>query len=98
MTITLNRLLGFLQGLFSSEQESRKRNRAISKVVRRIEFAQTMQEWEELGDEVKRMKQMYEYEGKKELQYLQKIYNRKGIELGNRLRNKPSYPRPIRKW
>lgn len=94
----LHQLFGFLQEVFSSEQESRKRTREINKLIRQIEYSQTMAEWEEIGKKVRRIKEQNKFRKNDEILNLQKIYNRKGIDLGNRLKDKPSYPRPKRQW
>ena len=98
METIIGSLLKFLQSLFSSEEQVQRRTRTITKLIRQIENTQTIIEWEEISHQVKELKQLYKIDGRKQLQTLQKVYNRKGIELHNKTRIGLPYNTKKNRW
>jgi hypothetical protein len=92
----LQRLFGALNELFESEETSRKKNKLFNQLTREIEYAQNLKEWEDLDSKMDKFSNLYGRQYEDDLLTLERRYERKGVELNNRLRIKPMYPRPRR--
>ena len=97
MFILLAQLFGYLED-FLGRRQDRNTLRHICKVTRQVALCHTQAEWEELGKEVTRCKQLLKYRRVPEMDNLQKVYNRKGIEIGIKLRYKPTQTSTKRRW